>query len=85
MLLSTLRVSGDSQMKLVGQPLDKVITKEIELKKLPLECKKIKDMNGMKLEFVKQTGLKTWKEAQEQFPYHATEDHFREFAGKAFG
>lgn len=64
--------------------LDKVIKKEIGLKKLNMECKKLKDMKNMKLEFVKQTGLKTWNEAQQKFPYYATEDRFAQFAGKAF-
>ena len=67
--------------EVVAGLLDKVIEKEIDLKKLNTECKKIKDIKSMKLEFVKQTGLKTWNEAQERFPYYATEDRFAQFAG----
>ena len=62
----------------VGNLLDQVIAKKIPLKKLSLDCKRIKDMKNMKLEFVKQTGVKSWEEAKQTFPHYACEDKLRE-------
>ena len=69
---------------IVSDLLSKIISKELDLKNLNAECKKIKDMRNMKKEFVKQTGMMSWSEAKEKFKYYTSDDKLQAFVGKAF-
>lgn len=70
--------------EVVSDILDEVINKKVDLKQINNKCKEIKDIKKMKIEFSKQTGVKNWSEAQQAFPYYATDDKLQQFAGKAF-
>lgn len=76
-----LRNLSDDTISVV---LDKVISKDLEIKKLNIACKVVKETKKMKIEFARETGVKDWAEAQQAFPYHATDDRLEQYAGRAF-
>jgi hypothetical protein len=59
--------------------LTKCADKEVPLQTLNTECKKIKALQHLRSEFVKETGLKTWEEATHQFPQHASDEKLEQF------
>ena len=43
------------------------------------ECKKVKSLRDLQKAFIDETGMKTWKEAEEKFPSFASAEALDQF------
>ena len=49
--------------------LEQLMKKEPSIPEMAKECKKVKSLRDLQKAFTDETGVKTWKEAEEKFPH----------------
>ena len=64
----------------VSTLLTEVENEELSLSHLNKACKKIKKMLKLKQQFAKEVGVKSWEEAEQQYPRFASESALERFA-----
>ena len=66
-------------MEVVTELLTEVAKDKISITEMGAECLKIKRLRDIQRAFVKETGVKSWEEAESKFPEFTTAEAFDEF------
>lgn len=66
-------------MEMAKTVLQGVITKEMSIQEMIVECREIKKMKEVQELFMRETGVSSWREAEKEFPAYATPEALDEF------
>ena len=66
-------------MEMAKTVLQGVITKEMSIQEMIVECREIKKMKEVQELFMRETGVSSWREAEKEFPAYATPEDLDEF------
>lgn len=59
--------------------LEQLTKEELSIPEMAKECKKVKSLRELQKAFIDETGVKTWKEAEEKFPLFASAEALDQF------
>lgn len=59
--------------------LEQLTREELSIPEMAKECKKVKSLRELQKAFIDETGVKTWKEAEEKFPSFASAEALGQF------
>ena len=66
-------------MEMAKTVLQGVITKEMSIQEMIVECREIEKMMEVQELFMRETGVSSWREAEKEFPAYATPEALDEF------
>lgn len=66
-------------MEMAKTVLQGVITKEMSIQEMIVECREIEKMKEVQELFMRETGVSSWREAEKEFPAYATPEALDEF------
>ena len=59
--------------------LKQLTKEELSIPEMAKECKKVKFLRDLQKAFIDETGVKTWRKAEEKFPSFASAEAFDQF------
>ena len=66
---SNFKLMRGLDISTVTSLLKQLMKEELSIPEMAKECKKVKSLRDLQKAFTDETGVKTWKEAEEKFPH----------------